>query len=143
MKKITIVASVLLLAFFARSAFSGTHTAQAKSGETLSQTEAIEIMRAVGTAEAESIALSGHAMNMQAVSEHRFAKRLDPQIGLNNQLASDSDSVLVKGYEIRLLLAQDQRHYTLTIHPLQQNDCTIFMTNETGVMYQGAAIVCQ
>jgi hypothetical protein len=117
-------------------------TVPANSNETLSSNEAVQIMRAVNTAEAETIALSKHGLDMGAVRQHRFVKKLDPQIALNSP--ARPDSVSVKGYEVRLLLAQDQQHYTLTIRPLQLGECTpVFMTDESGVFYDGVPASCQ
>jgi len=121
----------------------GHETGRAQTGEqTLSRSEAVQIMRALNTAEADSIALSKHGLTMETVQEHRFVKQLDPQIGLSTR--AGSDSALVKGHEVRLLLAQDQLHYTITIRSLGQSECpTIYMTNETGIMYTGVPASCE
>jgi hypothetical protein len=135
-------AFAFLLGVIGCSAFLCAQANQHEENETLSFDDAVLIMRAINTAEAESIALSKHAINMQAVREHRFVKKLNSQISLENQ--SGLDRVSVKGYEVRLLLTQDQLHWTLTISPLQGSECTpVFMTNETGVIYHGVPASCK
>ena len=55
--------------------------------------------------------------------------------------AGDSSSATIKDYQLSVVLSSDSQHYQISVHP--SRGCgPSFFTNESGVIYQGAALGC-
>jgi hypothetical protein len=60
---------------------------------------------------------------------------------------ANHNSFSVKGYDVRLALANEQTQYTLTILPKPEQWTSgaclpVFATNESGIIFHGSAINC-
>jgi hypothetical protein len=104
------------------------------------------IARAVNTAEVEFLVRSKRAVDLQSLRSHRFIKQVESKIDID--WGANPNAFSAKGYDVRLALTNDQTQYTLTILPkLEQwksGTCPpIYMTNESGIIFQGTALGCE
>jgi hypothetical protein len=85
-------------------------------------------------------------VDLQSLCSHRFIQKLQSEIEI--EWGANPNSFSAKGYDVRLALTNDQTQYTLTIVPkLEQQKSgaclPIYVTNESGQIYQGFPIWCE
>jgi hypothetical protein len=137
--------SLRSLVFLVVSAFVVTIHGTRGQETLLSPESAVEIARAVNTAEVEFLVRSKRAVDLQSLRSHRFIQKVESSTEL--EWGANPNTFSAKGYDVRLALTNDQTQYTLTIMPkLEQQksgDCPpIFVTNESGQIYQGFPLGC-
>jgi hypothetical protein len=112
----------------------------------LSPENAVAIARAVNTAEAEFLGQSKHPVDLQSLRSHGLIQPIESKIEID--WSANPNSFSAKGYDVRLVLTNDQTQYTLTVLPKPEHwksrPCPpAFITNESGLIFQGFVLGCE
>ena len=108
--------------------------------QTLSDGDALTLIRAVNTAEIKSILQSKHASDLASLRGHGFVQRIQSQVGLN--WGASSDLLSAKGYYIRLAMTNDGLNYTLTLIPASTTAEAKCLPVYLGVIFKGSEFNC-
>ena len=132
--KTRIVVTVIVL--FVVATFS---LQSAKTGVTepqLTQAEALAFVRALNTAQVDTLLSSGAYASLEGLAKHRFLQDRQAQIALKDSaLGSYAD------YKLSVVASKDGKHYLLGLVP--QSGCgTAFLSGESGIIYTGKALGC-
>jgi len=117
----------------------------------LSEREALQMMRAINTIEASFFMTKQGYQAMDELLRHSPT----PADGASNQepsnievpagelLASiDSSSATVKGNKLSVIASSDRKHYFVGIAPVAGGCSRVFFSSESGIIYSAKAIGC-
>ena len=100
--------------------------------------EAVAILRAVNTAQAELNATAGgYGSVSKVLASSRFKKMFAGSVS-----EADSATATVGKSTLVLVVSEDQKHYQAVITPPDTCGVTMF-TNEIGMIYKGRALGCE
>jgi len=130
---------IMLLVFLAIMALLvSVLSAQNEQSEALSESEAIEVLRIVNTAQLDLKMTKGRYGGLEELTSHRaFAGRL-----LRPTLVG-SDRATMKNYEVFLFLLPEGERYNVSLLPAQGGCQAAFFTGDSGVIYKGLALGCE
>lgn len=112
---------------------------QKQQTEELSESEAIEFLRAVNTAQLELQMAKQRYAPLQQLLQHRFFAGKD--LGSNITIV-DSNTGMTKGYEISVYVLGEGKRFKLSVVPVERGCRVAFFTDESGVLYRGQALGC-
>ncbi len=108
--------------------------------EQLPQFEGYGIVRRVNTAEAEYRASNQSYGNLEQI----LGQRMFQSPGANTAVptATDETCGTLKDYKLCVISSRDGKHYTLSLVRTDTNCGPAFFSDESGVIYPGAALGC-
>jgi hypothetical protein len=132
MRRVVITSLVLAVAV---EAFPLVASAQDQQKQELSENEAVELLRAVNTAEVDiKLMRKQPYAPLQQLLHHR------PFVGTevaSNIAIVDSTTGRKKGYQISVDVLGEGKRYTASIVPIERHCRVAFFTDESGVIYKG------
>jgi hypothetical protein len=131
-RPLVLVASILMLGGVAISIGRGT---QLRSNQ-LSSSDALQLMRIIGTVEATSYSSEGRYIPLQGIPEHRSVRKNLINISLN-----DSYSGTIKNYKVSVVVATDGKHFEAALVPSEGCGPALF-SDESSLIYQGQVLGC-
>ena len=111
-----------------------THS-QATSNQ-LSSTEALRLVRALSTTEAEKKAEEQSFVSLEKLLQHRVMQRRLHEINV-----LDAHSVTIRDYMLSVFPSADGQHFQLSLAPKTGCGYSLF-TNESFVIYEAQALAC-
>jgi len=111
-------------------------TIQQSAPDPLSASEALRIMRTLGTAEAESFLTEQKYMSVEQLVRHRAFSTRQPAIVLN-----DASSGTIKNYRLSVVVSSDDKHFTAALVPIEGCGTALF-SDEAALIYQGQVLGC-
>jgi hypothetical protein len=133
---------VLIFVLFAviAGAFPFVVESQNQQKEELSDNEALELLRAVNTAEVDVKLMAKQPYApLEQLLQHRFF--VGKELG-SNITKVDSNTGTKKGYEISVCVLGEGKRYIAAVVPVERGCRVAFFTDESGVIYQGRALGC-
>jgi hypothetical protein len=112
---------------------------QNQQTEELSEGEAVELLRAVNTAQLELRMAGRQYGQLEQLLQHRFFA--GKELG-SNITKVDSDTGRKKGYEISVYVLGEGKRYSASVVPVERGCRVAFFTDESGVIYKGRALGC-
>src|SRR5215470_12736782 len=109
-----IVAVVVALFVLGGAAMGIGRAMRHSTSDQLSASEALRIMRTLGTAEAESFLTEQKYMSVEQLIRHRFFSARQPEIVLN-----DTSSGTIKNYRLSVVVSADGKHFTAALVPIE------------------------
>jgi hypothetical protein len=128
----------VLLAVIA-GAFPFVVGSQNQQKEELSDNEALELLRAVNTAQLDLRMARQPYAPLQKILQRRFF--VETEVG-SDITTVDSNTGTKKGYEISVCVFGEGRRYIASVVPVERGCRVAFFTDESGVIYQGRALGC-
>jgi hypothetical protein len=101
----------------------------------LTADEALKLIRAINTAEADLFSKSRSYAPLEDLLKHPFLQRRPAAIS-----QFDSSAGTLKNYKLTVVVSGGQ-HYEASLLPLTDCDAAFF-TNESGIIYSGRSIGC-
>lgn len=111
-----------------------THS-QAMSNQ-LSSSEALTLVRALSTTEAEKKQTEQSFVSLQNLVQHRALQRRAQEINV-----LDANSATIRDYKLSVVPSADGQHFQLSLAPKSGCGYSLF-TNETFVIYEAKALGC-
>ena len=104
---------------------------------------AVQVLRALNTAEFNYAHEAGHFGTWDDLRPIIAKwKARDPKRTWGDALQSDSSGDPLPGWKLRVMVAADGQHYTLSLHKDRQCDVNGF-SDDTGVIYLGTSLGCE
>ncbi len=108
---------------------------QAMSNQ-LSSTEALSLVRALSTTEAEKKETEQSFVSLQKLLQHRVMQRRLQEINV-----LDAHSATIRDYRLSVVPSADGQHFQLSLVPKSGCGYSLF-TNESFVIYEAKALGC-
>lgn len=102
----------------------------------LSSNEALSLVRALSTTEAEKKATEQSFVSLQKLLQHRVMQRRLPEINV-----LDTHSATIRDYKLSVVPSADGQHFQLSLVPKSGCGYSLF-TNESFVIYEAKALGC-
>jgi hypothetical protein len=102
----------------------------------LSQTEALSLVRALSTTQAEKKVTDHTFASLEKLSQHRALQRR-----LEGSNLLDAHSASIKDYILSVVTSADGQHFQLSLAPKSGCGYSLF-TNESFVIYEAKALGC-
>jgi len=111
--------------------------------EPLSKSQALEIVRALNTAELDILLKTKNYAPLDSVVKGLREKPAGLAEFVDN--SSNSSSGKIRDYQVSIITSSDGKHYKLALTPLEDSPaCAVaFFSDESGVIYLGTAIDCK
>jgi len=102
----------------------------------LSSTEALSLVRALSTTEAEKKETEQSFVSLQKLLQHRVMQRRLQEINV-----LDAHSATIRDYRLSVVPSADGQHFQLSLVPKSGCGYSLF-TNESFVIYEAKALGC-
>jgi hypothetical protein len=113
---------------------------QKQQAEELTESEGLELLRAVNTAEADLRLMTKQPYApLRQLLQHRLF--VGTEVG-SNITTVDTSTGTKKGYEISVYVLSEGKHYKASVVPVERGCRVGFFTDESGVIYRAWALGC-
>ncbi len=120
----------------------------AQGGGSLSEKEALRIVRAVNTIEASFfMSKQGYVTMDEMLRDSPGPDGVSKQSNIETPAGApvnriDSSSASVNGNKLSVITSPDRKHYSVNISPVAGGCSQVFFSNESGIIYLAKAIGC-
>lgn len=129
-------ACLLLLLLSPDSSVPTQNPAQPPVADPLSPNEALELVRLLNTAQAESWLTSSSYQARANLLKHRLVSRQSMPVVVQDDTLGE-----IRGYKLSVLVSGDGKRYHLALVPV--SGCSVaFFSNESGLIYTGKTLGC-